>query len=265
MNSRNVLEQFSLTGRVALLTGASGYLGEAMASGLAEAGATVVVTSRTLGRAEELAAQLPPAAGQEHLGVALDHQDEASITAAFDRVTAALGKVDVLVNNAHETTTKTWRDATLDDFAAQLKNAAGYFTLARLMRDDVVRRQAAGSVIMLGSMYGQVSSDPRMYDGIGPPNPVAYQTLKGGVAQLTRHLAVHWAPDGVRVNSISPGPFPNPQKAPADLIFRLSAKTPMGRIGTPDELKGAVVFLASDASSFVTGHDLAVNGGWTAW
>jgi NAD(P)-dependent dehydrogenase (short-subunit alcohol dehydrogenase family) len=265
MNPRNVFAQFSLVGRVAMVTGASGYLGEAIACGLAEAGASVAVTSRSLARAEEVAALLPSEQGARHLGIELDHQNESSIRAAFERTVASLGKIDVLVNNAHEATAKNWRDATLDEFAAQLQNAAGYFALARLVRDDVVRRNAAGSIVMMGSMYGSVSSDPRMYEGIGPPNPVAYQTLKGGVAQLTRHLAVHWARDGVRVNSISPGPFPNPAKASSDLITRLCEKTPMGRIGSPDELKGAVVFLASDASSFVTGHDLAVDGGWTAW
>ncbi len=118
---------------------------------------------------------------------------------------------------------------------------------------------------MLGSMYGFVSSVPAMYEGIGPVNPVAYQVLKGGVIQMVRHLAVHWARNGVRVNALSPGPFPDTNRAPAELCRRLAERTPLGRLGNANELKGAVVFLASDASSYVTGHNLVVDGGWTAW
>jgi len=265
MNDRTVVDLFSLADRVALVTGATGHLGAAIAQGLAEAGASVIATSRNQPRAQEIVDALPRSANAQHRAVELNHCDQASIQRAVAEALDAAGRIDVLVNNAHQPTTRTWRDAGFDDVAAQLENAAGYFTLARLVRDHVVARAGAGSIILLGSMYGRVSSDPAMYEGIGPGNPVAYQVLKGGVLQLTRHLAVHWARDGVRVNCLSPGPFPNPQSAPAPLMNRLAAKSPMGRVGTPDELKGAVVFLASDASSYVTGQELAVDGGWTAW
>ena len=95
-------------------------------------------------------------------------------------------------------------------------------------------------------------------------SPVAYHALKGGIVQMTRHLAVYWARDGVRVNCLSPGPFPS-DNAPAELVTRLKEKSPMKRIGHPDELKGAIVFLASDASSYMTGQNLIIDGGWTAW
>jgi gluconate 5-dehydrogenase len=117
---------------------------------------------------------------------------------------------------------------------------------------------------MLGSMYGLVGSYPQAYESVGPASSVAYHTLKGGILQMTRHLAVYWAPDRVRVNALSPGPFPAPA-APTALVQRLVAHSPMRRIGQPHELKGAAVFLASDASSYVTGHNLVVDGGWTAW
>jgi gluconate 5-dehydrogenase len=117
---------------------------------------------------------------------------------------------------------------------------------------------------MIGSMYGLVGSYPDAYEGIGAANPVAYQTLKGGILQMTRHLAVYWAPDGVRVNSLSPGPFPAESASP-EMVERLKGKSPMGRMGRPEELKGAIVFLASDASSYMTGQNLVVDGGWTAW
>jgi NAD(P)-dependent dehydrogenase (short-subunit alcohol dehydrogenase family) len=109
-----------------------------------------------------------------------------------------------------------------------------------------------------------VGSYPDVYDDICAPSPVAYQTLKGGLIQMTRHLAAYWAKDGIRVNTLSPGPFPS-SSADSRLIDRLTEKTPLGRMGRPHELKGAIVFLASDASSFMTGQNLIIDGGWTAW
>jgi len=265
MSGTSVRDQFDLSGRVALITGASGHLGHAISSGLAEAGATVVAASRTLERATEVARQIPAGNGVRHLAVQINHLNSDSIATGFAAAIKSAGKIDILVNNGHEATTKTWHDISDDQFNAQLANAAGYFHLAKELRDHAVSRSSPASVILLGSMYGIVSSVPAMYEGIGPGNPVAYQVLKGGIIQLTRHLAVHWARDQVRVNTLSPGPFPNRDRAPAELCRRLAERTPLGRLGNADELKGAAVFLASDASSFVTGHNLVVDGGWTAW
>ena len=117
---------------------------------------------------------------------------------------------------------------------------------------------------MIGSMYGVVGSYPQAYDGVSIASPVAYHALKGGIVHMTRHLAVYWAKDGVRVNCLSPGPFP-PPRIPQALVERLSAKSPMGRMGRPEELKGALVFLASPAASYMTGQNLIIDGGWTAW
>jgi gluconate 5-dehydrogenase len=157
-----------------------------------------------------------------------------------------------------------WTDVSPQQFTRQLANATGYFTLARELRQHLVERRAPGTVIMIGSMYGVVASYPDAYAELGPASPVAYQTLKGGVIQMTRHLAAYWAADHIRVNCLSPGPFPSAQ-APAELVARLAEKSPMRRMGQPRELKGAVVFLASEASSYLTGQNLLVDGGWTAW
>ena len=132
------------------------------------------------------------------------------------------------------------------------------------MHQHAVERQAPASIILLASMYGLVGSYPDVYEGVSAASPVAYQTLKGGIIQMARHLAVYWAKDRVRVNCLSPGPFP-PQVGPAELVERSATKSPLGRMGTPAELKGAIVFLASDASSYMTGQNLVVDGGWTAW
>ncbi|MGD9724166.1 MAG: SDR family oxidoreductase [Pirellulales bacterium] len=259
-----VLQLFDLTGRAALVTGGCGHLGSAMCRALAEAGATVVVSSRDAARASAYAQTLPQPGGATHYGIALDHLQPDSLATGFRQAVTLAGQVDILVNNGHEQQAADWKTVTHEEFSRQLENASGYFALAKLARDHAVERQASLNIIMLGSMYGVVGSYPEVYEGIGSASPVAYHALKGGILQMTRHLAVYWAGDGVRVNALSPGPFPGPQ-APAELVERLKQKAPLGRMGAPYELKGAVVFLASDASSYVTGQNLVVDGGWTAW
>ena len=259
-----VHDQFNLSGKVALITGATGYLGSAMADALAEAGASVIASSRRIADAQGVAARLVRAEGVEHRAIEMDHTNEASIAKGFEAAVAAAGRVDVIVNNGHDPTAADWRTVTGEQFTRQLANATGYFLLSRLMRDHVVARKSAGSIVLLGSMYGTVGSYPDAYEGIAAASPVAYHALKGGIVHMTRHLAVYWAKDGVRVNCLSPGPFPSPKAAPA-MVERLTAKSPMGRMGRPDELKGAIVFLASAASSYMTGQNLIIDGGWTAW
>jgi NAD(P)-dependent dehydrogenase (short-subunit alcohol dehydrogenase family) len=257
-------ELFDLSGKVALITGGTGYLGSAMARALAEAGASVMISSRDADRARAAACALPVVGTARHQGIQLDHQDAASVEKGFASAMRLAGHIDVLVNNGHEGLAKDWTDVTADEFTRQLANATGYFLLARLVRNHAVERSAPASIILLGSMYGQVGSYPDAYEGICVASPVAYHTLKGGLIHLTRHLAVYWARDGVRVNCLSPGPFPN-EKAPAAMVERLCTKSPMQRMGMPYELKGAIVFLASDASSYMTGQNLTIDGGWTAW
>ena len=255
---------FRLDGKTGLITGASGHLGRAIATGLAEAGANVVVTSRKLATAESLARELPTTGNQRHYGVQLDHLDPDSLEQGFQAALSAAGQIDVLINNGHEATSHDWTNVTAEAFNRQLQNATGYFLLSRMFRDHVVQRQVSGSVILLGSMYGVVGSYPEAYRDLGPASPVAYHALKGGVVHMTRHLAVYWAEDGVRVNCLSPGPFPGPAASP-EMVERLKSRSPLKRMGRPEELKGPAVFLASDASSYMTGQNLIIDGGWTAW
>jgi NAD(P)-dependent dehydrogenase (short-subunit alcohol dehydrogenase family) len=259
-----IQQLFDLTGRVALITGASGHLGRSMASALAEASARVVVASRKVDSGHKAAAALTGKEKGRHLSVVIDHMDEKSLQLGFEEAVKQAGKIDILVCNGHEALAADWREVTAEQFNRHLQNATGYFLLARKLRDHAVQRQAPASIVMLGSMYGLVGSYPEAYAGIGPASPVAYHALKGGVAQMVRHLAVYWAKDGVRVNCLSPGPFPSPAAA-GELVERLKARSPMGRMGQPHELKGALIFLASDSSSYVTGQNLVVDGGWTAW
>jgi NAD(P)-dependent dehydrogenase (short-subunit alcohol dehydrogenase family) len=264
MSEATVHQLFDLTGKTSLITGASGHLGGALARALAEAGSRVVVTSRDLERAREVAVKLPDPNSVGHFGAVLDHMDTAQLEAHFGAIVEKSGRIDVLVNNGHEHCANDWTDISGEQFTRVLANATGYFLLARLVRQHALYRSAPVSVIMLGSMYGQVASYPDAYNDIGPASSVAYHTLKGGVLHLTRHLAIYWADDGVRVNSLSPGPFPADSVAPG-LIDSLEKHSPLRRMGRPDELKGAVVFLASDASSYMTGQNLVIDGGWTAW
>jgi NAD(P)-dependent dehydrogenase (short-subunit alcohol dehydrogenase family) len=264
MSEPTIARLFDLSGRVALLTGASGWLGRAMADALAEAGARVIVTSRHIETARSLAAELAGREQGRHLAVALDHLDESSLQQGVALALEQAGAIHILVNNGHDPLAADWANVTGEQFQRQLANATGYFLLARLIRNEAVQRQHPASIIFLGSMYGVVGSYPDVYEGICAASPAAYHALKGGIVQLTRHLAVYWARDGVRVNCLSPGPFPSPQ-APRQLVERLRERSPLKRMGQPHELKGAIVFLASDASSYMTGHNLIVDGGWTAW
>ncbi len=259
-----IQELFDLSGRVALVTGGAGHLGVAMCRALAEAGASVVLTSRDEDRAARAAAELPRLGGARHLGLALDHFRPEDARRCVEQAAALSDRIDILINNAHEVVAQDLTEITAAAFGRQLDNATAYFELARLVQQYATQRAMPASIVLVASMYGLVGSYPDVYEGVCPASSVAYQTLKGGLIQMARHLAVYWAPDRVRVNCLSPGPFPG-ATAPAELVSRLCQKSPLGRMGDAAELKGAVVFLASDASSYVTGQNLVVDGGWTAW
>jgi len=263
MNEKTVEKLFDLKGKTCLITGASGYLGGAMARALAEAGGRVVVTSRELDRAVEVAGQLPDPNNVNHLGMVLDHMDVDGLPERFQTIFEKAGCIDVLINNGNEHCANDWTDISGEQFTRMLANATGYFLLSRLVHQQSVNSGQPASIIMLGSMYGLVSSNPDAYRNICPANSVAYQTLKGGILQQTRHLAVNWAENAVRVNSLTPGPFPA-ESANPEMVERLKGYSPMRRMGYPAELKGAVVFLASEASSYMTGQNLVIDGGWTA-
>lgn len=264
MHEPTIQEQFSLQGKTAIVTGGTGYLGQAIARALAEAGANVVVTSRERERAEAAAKNLPTVGQARHAGYRLDQMAPDTLEADFASIVGEFKRVDVLVNNGNEHVRLDHTNIDAENFNRQLANATGYFLLARLVRNGAVEQGTQASVIMLGSMYGMVASYPDAYEGITYASPVAYHVQKGGILQMTRHLAVYWARDRVRVNALSPGPFPAPT-VDQRMVDRLCAKSPMKRMGLPHELKGAVVFLASEASSYVTGQNLVVDGGWTAW
>ena len=270
-NELDPLSTFRLDGRVAFLSGATGLLGRPMARALATAGAHVVLNGRTQNALDTFAAELK-SQGLSASVACFDVTDETALQRHIGLIGEQYGRLDVLVNNASSGRTGTIESATAQDFEQLYRvNVVAAFQLLQaaipLLKRAGISRKAGASVINIASMYGSVSPDPSIYGTSGSNNPPYYGTAKAGVIQLTRYAACHLATQRIRVNCISPGPFPNAKYLAQDGEFqsRLEAKNPMHRIGDPHELQGPLLFLASDASSYVTGINLAVDGGWTAW
>lgn len=262
---------FRLDGRVAIVTGAAGLLGEHHATALRDAGAHVVLSDLDVHACEARASQMRAAdEGRRVLPVACDVRLPDSWQRLMDAVLAEFGRVDVLVNNAAftmQTPTASYgasaTDCPVDDWQHILDvNLTGVFLGCQTVGRQMLK-QREGSIINLASLYGVVSPNHRIYPGTGLNQPVAYAVSKGGVISLTRYLAAAWAEHGVRVNCITPGGVYNAQ--PELFVERFTQLNPMGRMAQPDELRGALLFLASPASGYCTGHNLVVDGGWTIW
>jgi gluconate 5-dehydrogenase len=259
-----IAELFDLQDRVALVTGGAGHLGTRISEALAEAGATVVIASRNLTNCRRLAKEIAGWGGSA-LAVKLDVTDDASTKACLAEVRKRCARLDVLVNNAFSTAAKAGGEVNPRHFNRTLNGcltSAFRVTAAAL---PLLRSSEHASVINVSTMYALVSPDPATYEGTGFASAIGYGEAKAGMLQLTRRMATDLGPEGVRVNAISPGPFPNPEtRRSRKFMKRLADRCVLGRYGHPVEIKGAALFLASDASSFVTGHNLMVDGGWTS-
>ena len=255
---------FELTGKVVIVAGGAGYLGSGVCRGMLAQGAQVVIADLDVARAEQLAHDLNAAAATDRcLGVSFDLREEALIEELVSRVSTDLGRLDVLVNATYAPHGASLYEITAEDFTLSLGiNVTGSFLLTRRARKAMT---SGGSIVFFSSMYGRVVPDPKVYKKPMEPNPIEYGVSKAGIDQMIRYLAVRWAPDGIRVNGICPGAFPNltVQETWPHFTKRLADKVPMGRIGRPEEVVGTVVFLASDAASYVTGQIIVVDGGWT--
>jgi NAD(P)-dependent dehydrogenase (short-subunit alcohol dehydrogenase family) len=253
-----------LTGRTAVVTGGAGPLGSALCAALAAAGARVVVVDKSGSGA--VATSLPGEAG--HLGVDADLLDREQLAAVVDQVERA-GACDILVNNAAFTGTSgvsgyavPFEEQTDEAFELALRlNLAVPFSLSRRLA-PLLRAGGRGSIVNVASIYGIVGPNLNLYEGTAMGNPAAYGASKGGLIQLTRYLSTVLAP-AVRCNAIAPGGIARGQAA--DFVSRYEALTPMGRMASEDDFRGVLVWLASDASAYVTGQVIAVDGGWTAW
>lgn len=264
MSTQHLAQLFSLEGKVALVTGASSGLGVEFARGLAMAGADVAVVARRLERLQAVAQELETLGVRAH-AVQADLREEEQINAALAQVEETLGPIDILVNNAGVAPVSRAERHTLDKWQQALDiNLTAVFLCSQKVGVRMIERQQGGRIIMVSSALGEGAN--AVHKTIG------YAATKGAVTNMTRQLAVEWAPHGITVNALAPSWFPTEMITDPSLgrvhdgqRARMELFTPMGRLGEDGELLGAVIFLASPSASYVTGEILHVDGGWRAW
>ncbi|OGA54374.1 MAG: gluconate 5-dehydrogenase [Betaproteobacteria bacterium RIFCSPLOWO2_12_FULL_62_13] len=255
-----IKQLFDLSGRVSIITGGSAGLGLQMATGLAEAGSNLVICSRNRERCEQ-AARILRAIGPEVLATACDVSKPDQVERLKDEVLSRFGRVDVLINNAGRTWWASPEETPLDKWQYVIDlNVTGTFLCSQIFGRQMIK-QKRGKIINIASASGLRGKNPEVH------NSIAYNTTKGAVINMTRDLAVKWAPHNILVNAIAPGFFlaSRNQGRFEERKDKILEEIPLGRSGGENDLKGAAVFLASDASDFVTGAILSVDGGATAW
>jgi NAD(P)-dependent dehydrogenase (short-subunit alcohol dehydrogenase family) len=276
--SNRVLQLFNLAGRVAVVTGGAGLLGYHHAAILAAAGAHVVLLDLPATEPASRAAQISAAHGVECLGLTTDITNEASVLEASDRLMAKFGRIDILINNAannpkvEDATGLTWsrlENLPLVVWEADIRvGLTGAFLCSRVFGAEMAKR-TAGVIVNVASDLAVIAPDQRLYRVEGlpedeqPVKPVTYSVVKSALLGLTRYLATYWSTANIRVNAISPGGILNGQ--PEVFLSRLKHLIPMERMANSDEYQGAILFLCSDASSYMTGANLVIDGGRTCW
>ena len=266
------MDLFSLQGKIAVVTGALGLIGQKHCEALAMAGANVVVADVDERRAQQFASQL----GDQHMGVGVDVTNRTSVTKALDIVINKYGSVDILVNNAAINDMfenpamarefSAFENYPLEAFQRSLDvNITGVFLCSQVFGSKMAE-QGGGNIINIASTYGMVGPDQSIYrNECGEQTfykSAAYPVTKGAVVNFTRFLAAYWGDKGIRVNTLSPGGVENGQNE--FFITNYSAKTLLGRMAKANDYQGALIFLASEASAYMTGANLVVDGGWTA-
>ncbi len=271
---------FSLDGKTAVLTGASGFLGRTFALALLANGARVVALGRS-SRLEEQGRLWADQFGANNISIRqIDMYDTRAVDALCAQIAAEEASIDILINNAHELGAATGfnvpegslENASFDQWMRNLQGGV-YWAAQTTQRLGIrMQQQQRGSIINIATMYAQVAPRPELYEGTSSLNPPGYSAAKAALVAFTRYTASFWGRDRVRANCISPGPFSNTEDeggenavaAHSPFIQKLKRYTVLDRIGVPQELCGALLFLASDASSYMTGQNLVIDGGWTA-
>ena len=269
---------FDLTGRVAVITGGSGLLGPSHARAIARHGGIPVLVDIRYEGAEQCAREIMAKHGVPACALRADITDPDSVRALLDQVLTRYGRVDILVNNAANNPKvespgeSAWSQ--VENFPLAQWNAdiavglTGSFLCCQIIGAEMAKR-GKGTIVNLGSYLGVIAPEPRQYRREGlpeheqPVKPISYTVVKSAILGLTRYLAAYWGERGVRVNAISPGGVFNGQDE--EFVRKLSQRIPMGRMAEPDELEGAIIFLVSDASSYVTGANVIVDGGRVCW
>ncbi|MAF96646.1 MAG: short-chain dehydrogenase [Rhodospirillaceae bacterium] len=275
MSEKDLSKLFDLFGRVAVVTGGTGIQGTRITRGLAAYGADVGVIDLDEDATQALADEIKNEYGVNAIGVACDVSNKKAVTAMVAKVCDALGAIHVLHNNAASKTDNpadffvpfedfdfgVWRDI-------MSVNIDGMFLVAQAIGKQMIAQGTGGSIIQTASTYGIVGPDFGIYEGseyMGHTitTPAAYSASKGAVVALTKYLATYWGDKGIRVNTLVPGGIESGQNETFQKNY--GARVPLGRMAHVDEMVGAVVYLASDASSYMTGQMVVVDGGWTAW
>ncbi len=253
-------DMFSCKGKAALVTGGAGLLGREIAKALNDFGAVVYIGDI----ADEKAGKIPDSEGIYY--VHLDITSEDSVRRAMKTIIRHNGKLDIVVNSAYPRT-KDWgkkiEKVRMKSWKRNVDSHLGGCFLCCREAAEQMKRQGQGAIINLASIYGVAAPDFSIYEGTEMTMPVAYSAIKAGIISLTRYLATYYAKYNVRANAVSPGGIFDSQNR--TFVKRYSKKTPLGKMGRPSDVAGAVVFLASGASSYITGQNIIVDGGWTAW
>jgi len=260
--ARRTMQLFRLNGKIALVTGGGGIYGVHIVRALAEAGAHVIVASRDTTKCEAFAQELR-AESLRAEAVKLDLTCESSIRGLREKILGDHGQLDILVNNAVARSGGDLRHMSAAEWETVMKvNSTGLFLACQIFSEPM-QEARSGSIVNIASIYGMVGPDFIIYEGTQLSNPVNYAFAKGGMINLTRYLASFLAPFNVRVNCLSPGGFCN-EDTPPEFVSNYSLRTPLRRMAEADDIKGPVLFLASEASRYITGQNLPVDGGWTA-
>lgn len=249
------------------MTGGAGYLGIAICETLGELGATVIVAGRNVDNCRVACANLEKKLGvtNRFVPLQLDVTQDQSVQKLFSEIKEKYGALDILVNNAWSGKKNSFETISEQDWQYDIDISLN--SVFRCVKTALpLLKESKGVVLNVTSMYGHVAPDHRIYDGNKFTNPPSYGAAKAGVIQFTKYLASFLSPYQIRVNCISPGPFPHEQtQANQQFIEKLCSKNPLNRIGYPEDMKGAVALLCSQASNYMTGQNICVDGGWTIW
>lgn len=257
---------FDMANRQVCVTGGGGHLGSSMAMALAEAGATVWIMGRDMATLARAAAHAEGSRGYI-IPIQGDVTSDEDVKHVIERIVNEKGQIDGWVNNAYSGAGGRLLEYTREELETTTRSMADVMMATQQAAKAMISTSTDGVIVNVSSMYGLVSPYPDVYrDHKKWHNPPAYGAMKAGLIQFTRYAGVHLAKHGIRVNSITPGPFPS-EHTQEDSLFveRLVERVPLARIGHPPEVAHAVLFLLSDASSYITGTNLAIDGGWTAW
>lgn len=268
---KKIKDLFDLSGKIAIITGGLGHLGFAMTETLLELGSNVIVTvtekemndEKVLSKLDRLNKDYPK---QDILIRPIDFFNEESLKIFFEEIKNKFKTIDILINNAYYGVQKPIEEMNFEEFNKSVEGTFSSVFKCSSLAMPLMKKNKGGVIINIASMYGVVSPDWRIYKDTKFNSPASYGPSKAAIIQVTKYLASYWARYGIRVNSISPGPFPREEVVKDKLFYKnLKEKTMLNRIGTPEDLKGVIALLSSNASGYITGQNFIIDGGWTSW